>query len=148
MPALEIQKTIPTKRSLSNRQYAASIKAIMHSRQANTRRNIKHGPTEPWIGEIIVVKDYDQMDSLREILDLPARINGSVTEEDNRKSVECVDADKTIVDVAEQMSTTAENGVKRNLEEESVDESLSEQEVKRRRVMSPSSLCETPNKGE
>jgi len=116
----------------------------MHSRHANTRRNIKRGPAEPWIGEIIVVKDYDQMDSLREILDLPARINGPVMD----KPVESVDADKVIVDVGDQTPTAAENGVKRKLEEEIVDEAASEQDVKRRRVMSPNSLCERPNKDE
>ena len=121
----------------------------MHSRHANTGRNIKRRPAQPWIGEIIVVKEYDQMDSLREILDLPARVNGPATEDDNSSSVEHVDVDHPVVDIIEQTSsTTAECGVKRKRAEEIVDETPSEPEVRRRRVMSPSSLCETPKNSE
>jgi len=109
---------------------------------------MKRGPAEPWIGEIIVVKEYDQMDSLREILDLPARVNGPTAEDDNSSSVENVSVDNTVEHVVEQTSTTAECGIKRKLEEEMVDESPSEPEIKRQRVMSPSSLCESPKKTE
>ena len=116
----------------------------MHSRHANTRRNVKRGPTEPWIGEIIVVKEYDQMDSLREILDLPARVNGSATEDDNSSSVEDVSVDNTVVDADKETWTTTECAGKRKQEEEIVEETPSEPEVKHRRVMSLSSLCETP----
>ena len=120
----------------------------MHSRHANTRRNVKRGPTEPWMGEIIVVKEYDQMDSLREILDLPARSNGSAAEEDNTNSVEAVNVDDTMEDVVEQTSTTVKSAPKRNQVEEIVEERPSEPGVKRRRAMSLSSLCETPSKGD
>lgn len=120
----------------------------MHSRHANTRRNVKRGPTEPWMGEIIVVKEYDQMDSLREILDLPARINGSAAEENNTNSVKAVNVDDTMEDVVERASTTVESVAKRNQEKEIVDKRPSESDVKRRRAMSLSSLCETPNKGD
>lgn len=115
----------------------------MHSRHPNTRRNIKRGQSEPWIGEIIVVKEYDQMDSLREILDLPARINGPPPEDDNSTSVEHVNVNNAVEDIVEQTPTTAERGAKRKREEEIVDESPSEPEAKCQKVMSLSSLCET-----
>ena len=73
MSFLDIVTEPPLKPSTPNRPYATSVKAIMHSRHANTRRNVKRAPPEPWIGEMIIVKEYDQMDSLRELLDNGAR---------------------------------------------------------------------------
>src|SRR5271169_5644123 len=73
MLSLEIANDPPPKPATPNRPYTTSVKAIMHSRHANTRRNIKHTSPEPWIGEMIIVKEYDQMDSLRELLTKGAR---------------------------------------------------------------------------
>jgi len=73
MSSLETTNGAQTKSATPTRPYATSVKAIMHSRHANTRRNIKRAAPEPWIGEMIVVKEYDQMDSLRELLDKGAR---------------------------------------------------------------------------
>ena len=71
----EIFKTpAPKTNAHSSRAYAASLKAIIDSRHTNTKRNTKRRSSEPWIGEMIVVKEYDQMDSLRDILNQPARI--------------------------------------------------------------------------
>src|ERR1700737_149565 len=53
--------------------YATSVKAFLGARHANTGRNKRPKPSGPWIGEMIVVKEYDQMDSLREILNCNAR---------------------------------------------------------------------------
>jgi hypothetical protein len=81
---------LPSVLTASKRSLAASVKAIMHSRHANTRRNIKRPPAVPWIGEMIVVKEYDQMDSLRDILAQPARKYGPPpsTDDGEREKVE------------------------------------------------------------
>jgi hypothetical protein len=126
----------------------------MHSRHASTRRNMKRCTTEPWMGEIIVVKEYDQMDSLREILELPARIQRTPTEDNESEAVEHV---VTELEVSESKSTPPEStkGVEQGIEQknekekENDDEAivLSIQNPKRRRVMSPGSLChqQTPS---
>jgi hypothetical protein len=74
---------LPSVLTTSKRKFAASVKAIMHSRHANTRRNIKRSPAVPWIGDMIVVKEYDQMDSLRDILAQPARKYGPPSSSDD-----------------------------------------------------------------
>ena len=63
------------KATASKRSIAVSLNAILQARHANTRRKIKPRPVGPWMGEMIVVKLYDQMDSLRQILERPARIH-------------------------------------------------------------------------
>lgn len=89
----ETSKTSTGKANPANpmpRPVAVSVKAIMHSRHANTRRNIKRPPPQPcWIREMIVVKEYDQMDSLREILEEPARIYPEAEDSD---AVKCSDS--------------------------------------------------------
>jgi hypothetical protein len=78
---------------MGGRGCAGSIRAIMSSRHANTGRKGREGVEKrglvrkgdrgkgkggfrvPWIGEMIVVKVYDQMDSLRDVLEQPARIH-------------------------------------------------------------------------
>lgn len=145
-PSKSLSKPIPSRRS-----YAGSVKAIMHSRHANTRRNMKRRATEPWIGEIIVVKEYDQMDSLREILELPARIQRTTAEVNESEAVEQVETEETEREVSElkstpsQSTTGTEQGIKRKREEEKEDDDEaiipSVQNLKRKRVMSPGSLC-------
>jgi len=151
-PSKSLSKPIPPRRT-----HAASVKAIMHSRHPNTRRNMKRRSTEPWIGEVIVVKEYDQMDSLREILELPARIHGTPTEVDESETVEQVATELTELEVSQLKSTPsestigAEQGIKRKREEEKEEEVEAIvpliQNPKRRRVMSPGSLChqQTPS---
>jgi len=58
----------------SGRRFATSVKAILQARHANTKRGKRHRSGE-WMREI-VVKTYCQMDSLREVLDKPARRRG------------------------------------------------------------------------
>ena len=124
----------------------------MHSRHANTRRNTKRRSAEPWIGELIVVKEYDQMDSLREILELPARNHGAPTAIDETEAVERVADEHPPFEMSEEnainseSTNDAEHGAKRKREEEEegyVEAVLpSMPNLKRRRVMSPGSLCD------
>lgn len=58
-----------------SRDILSSIRAILKARHANTGRHAhaKRTPQGVWMREMIVVKQYSQMDALREVLDLPAR---------------------------------------------------------------------------
>jgi hypothetical protein len=69
-------KSPATKPVVPQRPIANSLKSILQSRHPNTRREIKRPPSEPIIYDMIVVKNYAPMDSLREILDCPAQIYG------------------------------------------------------------------------
>lgn len=133
MSFLDIVTEPPSKLSTANRPYTTSVKAIMHSRHANTRRNVKRAPPEPWIGEMIIVKEYDQMDSLRELLD-----NGARRYTDAEETVQ-FDASEDGVEEDGVLRTTGTGfrGVKRKREEEediSNEEEVVPQEVKRRKV--------------
>src|SRR5271155_1858902 len=133
MSSLEIATEPLSKPSTPNRPYSTSVKAIMHSRHANTRRNVKRAPPEPWIGEMIIVKEYDQMDSLRELLD-----NGARRYTDTVDSVQ-FDGSEDGVEEEAVLRTTAAGfrGVKRKREEEedvSNAEEVVPQEAKRMKV--------------
>lgn len=81
---------------------SGSIKAIMSSRHANTGRNgreraksmardgdkVKGRFRGQWAGEMVVVKVYDQTDSLRNVLERPARIH-PLEEEDVVEEIPC-----------------------------------------------------------
>lgn len=122
---------LPSVLTTSNRNFASSVKAIMHSRHANTRRNIKRPAAEPHIGEMIVVKEYDQMESLREILDQPPRKCGTPSSTDDGEQ------DKIEGAIENGLIPECQQGVKRKRDDdngqsdhESTD---SEPELKRRR---------------
>jgi hypothetical protein len=110
--------------------YAASVKAIMHARHANTRRKIKRPPSTPWIGEMIVVKEYDQMDSLREVLQQPAR--------QKRLAVEESGFTEHLIEESVFDEECREGGLKRKREESDDEspESPRQQNTKKRKVMS------------
>jgi hypothetical protein len=69
-------KSPSAKPVIPQRPIANSLKSILQSRHPNTRREIKRPPSGPIIYDMIVVKNYAQMDSLREILDCPAQLHG------------------------------------------------------------------------
>ena len=105
----------------------------MHSRHANTRRNIKRAPPEPWIGEMIVVKEYDQMDSLRELLDTRAR------KFVNKEEPAELEGTEQVLDEGFLLRTPERglNGLKRKRgEDEELDdeEEVAPQELKRRKI--------------
>jgi hypothetical protein len=128
------------KANTSRRIFTSSLKAIVHSRHANTRRNPKRALPEPWIGEMIIVKDYDQMDSLREILENPARVNeiSTETEEeiDTQSPLNCgEERDISSGDGHELIDAT--RGVKRKRNEEEEEDSCQypdEHRLKRQKV--------------
>jgi hypothetical protein len=131
MSTKDISEMLPSVLTTSNRNFASSVKAIMHSRHANTRRNIKRPSAVPGIGEMIVVKEYDQMDSLREILEQPPRKCGPLSSTD--------DGEHDIVErvIENDLIPECQQGVKRKRDDdnsqsdhESTDE---EPEFKRRR---------------
>jgi hypothetical protein len=61
-----------------SRDYASSLRAILLSRHPNTKRNAARRPKGRPIRDMIVVKLYDQMDSLRDILGQPAQCHEDV----------------------------------------------------------------------
>jgi len=76
MDGKDAPKSPSTKPGVPQRSIANSLKSIIQSRHPNTRRNIKRRPDGPIIYNMIVVKNYDQMDSLRQVLSSPPRIHG------------------------------------------------------------------------
>src|SRR5271170_4798371 len=134
MLSLEIANDPPPKPSTPNRPYATSVKAIMHSRHANTRRNIKRAPPEPWIGEMIIVKEYDQMDSLRELL-----YNGARKYVD-AEEISQLDAAEDVLEEEPVLRTPKRGlrGTKRKRDEDEDvlnEEEFVPQEVKKRKVI-------------
>lgn len=102
----------------------------MYSRNANTQRKPKRRRSGPCIEDMIVVKTYDQMDSLRELLESNPRkddMTNGLDDEDVLKRVE--EAEKA--DVA--------RGMQRKRNEEEIDfegmGSPTEQASKRRRII-------------
>ena len=87
---------------IGRRGGAGSIKAIMSSRHANTgrkdrergRKLVRNGDKVKarykgqWAGEMVVVKVYDQTDSLRNVLERPARIH-PLKEDELVKEIPC-----------------------------------------------------------
>lgn len=76
MDTKDASKSPATKPVIPQRPISNSLKSILQSRHPNTRREIKRTPSEPIVYDMIVVRNYAQMDTLREILDCPARIYG------------------------------------------------------------------------
>lgn len=82
-----VKMTSPPRVTLSRRTFVASLKAVIDSRHANIRRHTRRPPASSWIGEMIVVKEYDQMESLRQILESPARIQPDPIENNNPETI-------------------------------------------------------------
>jgi hypothetical protein len=125
----------PAIQTVSKKKYASSIKAIMYARHANTRRKINQSSLTPWIGEMIVVKEYDQMDSLREILVQHPRKDGPRIQ---TKTEDCVDFAEYGESLGACENGVEESDLKRKREDsdsEALDSPL-KQVSKRRRVMS------------
>jgi hypothetical protein len=125
-------------RNAVKKNFAASVKAIMHARHTNTGRNIKRGGSGPWIGEVIVVKEYDQMDSLREILEKDAKQSSGRVDEVEKEECVAKENARNVVEMKEEQ----ECGLKRRRDDylsdsdsESID-SPTRQISKKRRVMS------------
>jgi hypothetical protein len=111
----------------------------MHARHTNTGRNVKRGGSGPWIGEVIVVKEYDQMDSLREILEKDARKSSGRVEDDSEgEEFVAKESARNVVEGKEEL----ECGLKRKRKDCLSDsdgestESPTQQISKKRRVMS------------
>src|SRR5271154_310988 len=134
-------KTTASKVEPLKRTYAASVKAIMYSRRANTRRNPnKQRRIGPWIGDTIVVKLYDQMDSLREVLDFPARIYSVKAKEKEKGVLDKKSGTQLIEDAqGKESGVISREGKRKRDESEDVVsdcESPSVPDIKRRKVMS------------
>ena len=133
----------PTLRS-AKRNYASSIKAIMHSRHANTgRRQVRIKREAKWIGEVVVVKLYDQRDSLREVLEQPARIHPVETQGLEAGEVEVKEQEQEQEQVVEEIpcrETRSERIGKRKREDEEAvlrcrgDTTIDDEVNKRRRI--------------
>ena len=131
MSSFENVNKTPSKSAMPNRPYATSVKAIMYSRHANTGRNTKRTRGTPGIREMIVVKEYDQMESLRELLESGARKHPE--KEDTVQSEGIEDSEKE-----ESPLRSPKRGMtgKRNEEKEghvSYKKQSAERDIKRRR---------------
>ena len=137
MDVKDAPKSPSTKPGVPQRSIASSLKSIIQSRHPNTRRNIKRRPEGPIIYDMIVVKNYDQMDSLRQVLSLPPRIHGPSPVEVQMKNSEEVSALPERVASAAMTASTGETLGKRKCATEPVpplsDEKV-ERTIKKRRI--------------
>jgi hypothetical protein len=118
---------------MSRRTFVASLKAVIDSRHANTRRHNRRPPAEPWIGDMVVVKEYDQMESLRQILELPARTHPDPAESNSSDTIATTVQTDARTD-EESTNTEHDSKRKRDAEEEGDGDGII-QDSKRRRVI-------------